>query len=469
MKLQYLKLLCLSVLIFSSCTQSNLDVRTPGGNIAIKKSLSAGDLSIFTQSKSAYDTPSDILDGVMLDRFNKGDALYELGRVPSPHKLDGIAGGLGPLYCGFSCASCHEGSGRTKSTLFTHGGTGVGFSSFLTFLKSKSGAYFPEYGRVLHDHATGDAVPEGKLKVEYTEKTYSFHDGEEYKLITPKYKITDWYASKIPDEDLILSVRTPLRHVGMGLMLAVDQNEIKALASMQYPEYNISGEINWVYERNKRYMGLSGHKSQHADLTIELGFSSDMGVTNTRFPDEVGKDQKQSPSSHDFGIEITTEDMANVEVYMMYLGVPARRNVNHPEIIRGEEMFNKAKCQLCHTPTLHTSPTPIKLIDGTEMPLLANKTIHPYSDFLIHDMGPELGDDYDQYNASGDEWRTTPLWGVGLQERVSGHTHLLHDGRARNYVEAIMWHGGEGAASREIFSNMSKSDRNALVEFLKSL
>jgi CxxC motif-containing protein (DUF1111 family) len=161
--------------------------------------------------------------------------------------------------------------------------------------------------------------------------------------------------------------------------------------------------------------------------------------------------------------------MADVELYLQSLGVPARRNVTNPRVIRGEERFYEAKCHLCHTPTLHTSQTLARLLDGTELKALAGQTIHPYSDFLLHDMGPELGDDYSQFNATGDEWRTPPLWGLGLQEIVNGHTTYLHDSRARNLVEAIMWHGGEGDVSRVKFSRMSNEEREELLQFLKSL
>lgn len=433
------------------------------------KALSAGDLTVFTSSVTAYDTPTEIVAGnsKMYKRFLRGDVLWERPRVANPADIEGT-GGLGPLYTGYSCASCHQGAGRTKSTLFTHGGTGVGFSSFLVFIRTPNGEYFREYGRVLHDQATYGAEPEGKLRVTYTEKCYEFPDGEQYCLITPHYTITDWYATEIPEAELIMSVRTPCRQVGLGPMMALDRNELRKLAGIDYPEYGISGELNWIPERGRWHIGVSGLKAQHADLTVELGFLSNMGVTNDRFPDEVAEGQPQV--TEDFGIEVTMKDMADVDYYLHNLGVPARRNVGDPEVRRGEEMFYRAKCHLCHTPTLHTGPEPPTLIDGTALPHLTNQTIHPYSDFQLHDMGPELGDDYDQFNASGDEWRTAPLWGIGLQMVVNGHMHLLHDGRARTFVEAIMWHkGGEGDVSYQLFRKMKKTDRDALVRFLKSL
>ncbi len=476
-----------------------------------------GDLTIFDSTTMAYDRPSPIIEAneMYYDRWLEGDLAYETDRVansleePPP---DGTAG-LGPLYCGKSCATCHSGTGRTKSTLFTHGGTGYDFSSFLAFVRTPNEQYYRSIGRVLHDHAVFGAVPEGTLRVKYTlldddepvcwenrgvcdpadtpcstwitepdpdtglgyclireqaSMCRSFDDGETYCLIRPHYRVFDWYDEQIKPDEMRLSVRTPLRHVGLGLMLAVDQEELKALASMQYPEYGITGKLQWVTERGKKVIGLSGHKAQHADLTVELGYLSDIGATNPRFPDEIAEGQDQV--TEDFGIEVSSDEMAGVDMYMHGTGVPARRNVMKPSVLRGEEMFYKAKCHLCHTPTLHTGPNAVELIDGTRMPMLSDQTIHPYSDFLLHDMGPDLGDDFGQWEASGDEWRTPMLWGIGLQEIVDGHTHFLHDGRARNVMEAIMWHfDQEGSVSVEIFSKMSKDDRQALIDFVNSL
>ena len=161
--------------------------------------------------------------------------------------------------------------------------------------------------------------------------------------------------------------------------------------------------------------------------------------------------------------------MENVDFYLHTLGVPARRNVDDPIVQQGEQAFYRARCDLCHVPTLHTRANAPALIGGTRLPWLASETIHPYSDFLLHDMGPDLDSHYVSGLAQGCEWRTTPLWGIGLQQKVNQHTYFLHDGRARNLKEAIMWHGGEGAVSRELFARMSREDRDALIKFLESL
>ena len=167
-------------------------------------------------------------------------------------------------------------------------------------------------------------------------------------------------AEEIKPEDLFCTVRIPLRHVGMGQMMALDPVEIEALAAKSnYPEYGISGRCNYITERGVRSLGLSGNKAQHADLTVELGFSSDMGVTNSRYPEEICEGQIQVNQGSMMGLsydqlDVSTEEMENVDLYMQSLGVPARRNVNDPQVIKGEQNFYKAKCHLCHVTTLHT-------------------------------------------------------------------------------------------------------------------
>ncbi len=228
--------LFLAGLFFQACQKEDEHViLTAGGRVALPAELSAGNSTIFSSTSKAFDTPANWVTGSLMDLFLKGDALYDNPRVSGDNAT---SGGLGPVYAGYSCASCHNDAGRTRSTLFTAGGSGAyGFSSFLTFIRTPNDQNLRQYGRVLHDQAIYGSKPEGKLRVTYTEKEYSFPDGEKYSLITPHYEIYDWYADSIPVDQLELSVRVPLRHVGMGLMLALDQNEILRLATIQYPEY----------------------------------------------------------------------------------------------------------------------------------------------------------------------------------------------------------------------------------------
>ena len=464
-----------AMLALTACEEDGMDVR----DIAVPDgyALSAGTSTIFINSSKAFDSPADWLSDTYLSRFYSGDGLYDDIRTTS----NGEGGGLGPVYAGYSCGSCHRNAGRTRPALWSDAGSGnYGFSAMLIYVTRKNGAFFQDYGRVIHDQAIYGVKAEGKLKTSLKYETFTFPDGEKYELCYPKYEITEWYADSVSPEDLFCTVRIPLRHVGMGQMMAIDPQEIETLAARSnYPEYGISGRANYIVERGVRSLGLSGNKAQHADLTVELGFSSDMGVTNSRYPEEICEGQSQMQGGSMMGLsydqlDINTEDMEDVDLYMQALGVPARRNVNDKTVKRGEAMFYQAKCHLCHVTTLHTKPRGTNLLNGTGLPWLGNQTIHPYSDFLLHDMGSEimgvgLNDNYVSGLARGNEWRTTPLWGIGLQEKVNGHTYFLHDGRARNLLEAIMWHGGEGEASKNLFKQMPKEDRDALIKFLESL
>lgn len=515
-----------AVLTVAACSDDDgivvTDIKVPEGY-----ALSADISTIFLNSSTAYDVEANWVAGKYMSRFNSGNKLYD-NAIPSG--TDPEAGGLGPVYAGFSCRSCHMTTGRTKPAIWANydeskcdadgfctvsGGTG--FTAGLIYITRKNGSFFPDYGRVLHDQCiqgtyvgkdgkTYEMKPEGKLQVKWHKQQYAFADGETYELAYPEYRISEWYtngtknygdasAPAVKPEDLFITVRQPLRHVGMGLMMALDPVEIEALAAKSnYPEYGISGRCNYITEKGVRGVGLSGNKAQHLDLTVELGFSSDMGATNSRFPEEICEGQMQQYYGSQMGLaysnrlDVTTESMEDVDLYMQCLGVPARRlgstttmvaygdrMVTEREMVKiGEQNFYKAKCQLCHVTTLHTKKAGSTLLNGTHIPWLGGLTIHPYSDYLLHDMGSEimgvgLNDNYCSGLARGNEWRTTPLWGIGLQQKVDGHTCFLHDGRARNYVEAIMWHGGEGEASKNIFKKMQKKDRDALIKFLESL
>ncbi len=478
-KAKYLTLL--TFIFLASCEEDEgldvVDIEVPSGY-----ALSAGTSTNFLSSSYAYDTEAGWVAGNNLLRFRNGDKLYDNVRTSSSD----YGGGLGPVYAGYSCGSCHRNAGKTKPAVWTknakgeYGSGDTGFSAMLVYITRKNGSFFQDYGRVIHDQSIYGVKAEGKLRVDWQYEKGYFPDGEEYELACPQYTITDWYADSIRPEDLFCTVRVPLRHVGMGQMMAIDRNEIERLAAKSdYPEYGISGRCNYITERGIRQVGLSGNKAQHADLTVELGFSSDMGCTNSRYPEEICEGQSQMSQGSMMGLsydqlDVSTEDMEDIDLYMHCLSVPARRNVNNRTVYRGEQKFYEAKCHLCHVTTLHTQARGATLLNGTQLPWLGKQTIHPYSDFLLHDMGSEimgvgLNDNYVSGLARGNEWRTTPLWGIGLQERVNGHTYFLHDGRARNLTEAILWHGGEGEASKRLFMKMSSEDRSALIRFLESL
>lgn len=460
--------------MMSSCKKEGLDIDdvvAPSGY-----ALSAGTATVFMNSSKAYDTEADWVDGHLLSRFMRGDGLYDDALTSG----NGGGGGLGPVYAGYSCGSCHRNAGRTTPGVWTGGSGSYGFSAMLVYIARKNGVFFQDYGRVLHDQSIYGVEPEGKVSVHWNYQSFTYPDGTPYELCYPSFTISEWYADSIKPEDLFCSVRAPLRHVGMGQIMALDKAEIERLAAQSnYPEYGISGRCNYVTEKGTYGVGVGGNKANHLDLTVELGFSSDMGATNSRYPEEICEGQTQMNYGSMMGLtydqlDVSTEEMEDVDLYLQTLGVPARRNVDDPIVKHGEQMFYQAKCHLCHVTTLHTKAGGSVLLNGTRLPWLGNQTIHPYSDFLIHDMGSEimgvgLNDNFSSGLARGNEWRTTPLWGIGLQSKVNGHTYFLHDARARNFEEAILWHGGEGEASKNLFKKMKKSDREAMVAFLNSL
>ena len=327
MKQSYL--LTSSLFLLFACASCEEDDKMDMDKIDVPNgyALSAGTSTIFLNSSVAYDTNADWITGANSIRFNNGDGLYDDVRTSN----NGDGGGLGPVYAGYSCGSCHRNAGRTKPTLWENGGSGnYGFSSMLVYISRRNGAFFRDYGRVLHDQAIYGVKPEGKLSVTYDKQTFSFPDGETYELCKPNYTITEWYKDSIAPEDLFCTVRIPLRHVGMGQMMAIDRREIEALAAKSnYPEYGISGRCNYITEKGVTGVGLSGNKAQHLDLTVELGFSSDMGVTNSRYPEEICEGQAQINQGSMMGLsydqlDVSTEEMENVDLYMQSLGVPAR-------------------------------------------------------------------------------------------------------------------------------------------------
>lgn len=431
------------------------------------KERSAGDMTVFLESSLAYKEPAPNINNLNL-HFD-GDQIYETGRI----SYGSLYPGLGPVYNNFSCSGCHQSNGRSKPTLWSHGGSGPGYSVFLMFLNTANGEPVPGYGGALQDQSTFGITPEGRIAVSYSYEQGTFSDGDTYELARPVYTVTDWVTGSEP-QDILTSFRIPLRHIGLGLLLAVPDAVILDFASKQVAESGgfITGKPNYVIDRNGELrVGHINHKAESVDLTVEISFNSDIGATNSMFPIEAFADQNPNvpDSVLNHPVEISDVDMNSVDYYLHTLGVPARRNVNDPIVLRGKELFKSAGCILCHRTDIRTTTEMIKTIGGTNVPEVVNQLIHPYTDFLLHDMGPDLADGRPVGNASGSEWRTTPLWGIGLQNIVNGHTYFLHDGRARNFIEAIMWHGGESSASREYFRKLSRVDRNAIIKFLESL
>jgi CxxC motif-containing protein (DUF1111 family) len=189
-------------------------------------------------------------------------------------------------------------------------------------------------------------------------------------------------------------------------------------------------------------------------------YNGDMGVTSAMFPAESCEGDRPECAAH--APEVSDDVVLAVARYMQTLGVPARRNLDDAQATQGEAVFYQVGCAACHTPTVVTGTL-------AGVPSVGYQTIHPYTDLLLHDMGPDLADGRPDFQANGREWRTPPLWGIGLVQTVNGHSNFLHDGRARGLMEAVLWHGGEAKKSRDAVLGLSSSARAALIKFLESL
>jgi len=226
----------------------------------------------------------------------------------------------------------------------------------------------------------------------------------------------------------------------------------------------ISGRANYVWDvrAGAKRLGRFGWKANAPDLLQQsaAAYNNDMGVTTPLFPAETCEGDRPSCASHAPDVDSLTLD--EVAFYIRSLAVPARRDWNLTSVKRGEKVFKSVGCAACHLPEMRTGT-----VAGE--PWRSGQTIHPYTDLLLHDMGPGLADGRPDFDAGGSEWRTPPLWGIGLSLVVNGHTFFLHDGRARNLTEAILWHGGEAASSRDAVKALPAADRQALIDFLQSL
>jgi CxxC motif-containing protein (DUF1111 family) len=230
----------------------------------------------------------------------------------------------------------------------------------------------------------------------------------------------------------------------------------------------ISGRVNhvWDVEHREVRVGRFGWKANQPSLRQQNAgaFRGDIGITSDLFPEEdcppAQAECRAAPSGG--APELDAWKLEQVTFYTRMLAVPARRDVDHPEVLRGRRLFRELRCASCHVPRHETGTMP-------DAPELSGQTVFPYTDLLLHDMGPELADDRPDFEATGREWRTPPLWGLGLVRTVNRHTRFLHDGRARSLEEAILWHGGEAEHSRERFRDLSAPERAALLRFLESL
>jgi CxxC motif-containing protein (DUF1111 family) len=447
------------------------------------EALPGGTTTVRAQhTTNAFSQPSGNMSFDRQLEFKIGNALFRKNWVAAPASTL-ASDGLGPLYNARACQDCHLKDGRghppkpgeTAVSMFLRlsipgGPSPEGIADYLATLPD------PVYGGQLQDFASPGQTPEGKMTIIYTDLPVTLSDGTVITLQAPSYTIADpQYGT--PDPALMLSPRVAPQMIGMGLLEAIPAADILALADENDADGNgISGRANivWSLEHNAPMLGRFGLKAGAPTIRHQSAgaFSGDMGLSSVLFPDPSGDctdaqpDCRNAPNGQEpalrDGHEVDNRSLDLVTFYSRNLGVPARRNLDDPQVLAGKQVFYSLGCHACHQPKFVTN----RLQDQPEQSF---QLIWPYTDLLLHDMGEGLADNRPEARATGREWRTAPLWGIGLTQTVSGHTQFLHDGRARNLLEAILWHGGEAEASRNALIALPKPDRDALITFLESL
>jgi CxxC motif-containing protein (DUF1111 family) len=431
--------------------------------------LSGGDTTVFDRGRNAFALSARNLKGERRDKFFVGNALFNRNWVTAPSSTTGLDG-LGPTFNASSCSACHFKDGRGAPPA----SPGEPFLGLLLRLSipgqdAHGGPVGdPVYGGQLNHRAILGVPAEATSAVIYEEVPGTFADGTPYSLRRPTYQIADLAFGPLAP-DLMVSPRTAPFMIGLGLLEAVDEATILALADEDDADGDgISGRANQVWDpkSQRTRTGRFGWKANQPGLEQQNAgaFLGDIGITSPLFPDESCPPAQTACAAAPNGgaPELDQEKLDEVTYYSRLLAVPARRDFEDPEVLRGKALFREAGCAGCHVPVLATAA-----LDG--FPELDAQTIRPFTDLLLHDMGEDLADGRPDFLASGREWRTPPLWGIGLVGVVNDHTLFLHDGRARGFAEAILWHGGEGERAREAFRTLGAAERAALIRFLESL
>jgi CxxC motif-containing protein (DUF1111 family) len=451
------RLLCFLFVLFS----------LPG--LAQPESPAGGVLSTSRADREAFSQiPWRDIPETLWDRIRSGRGLVRQTWVVSP-SLDPRVAGLGPTYNRPACISCHPRNGRGEPPSSAE----AAMHSMLVRLsipgRNAVGGPNPEpaYGDQLNEFGIPGVPGEGEAFLEWETRREALSDGEEVELRWPKVRFRHLAHGPLHPR-LMTSARVAPAIYGLGLLEAVPEADIEAIAKAQEAAgAGIAGKANRVWDaaRQRHVLGRFGLKANQPTVRQQIAgaLAGDMGITSALAPEpNCPPVQRACAAIRERHPELTDQDLDDMALYHYVLAVPEPRRQDAPDVRRGKALFAGLGCASCHQPTLKTADFPA-------YPPLAGQTIHPYTDLLLHDMGAELADGRPDFEASGNAWRTPPLWGIGLIATVNGHTTLLHDGRARNFLEAILWHGGEGAPAKEAFRRLPAADRRALILFLESL
>ena len=424
--------------------------------------------------RGAFSFPARNLSFTRQGDHFAGNSFFQNPWVTAPASV-ASRDGLGPLFNTMSCQSCHvlDGRGRPpkedeemRSMLVRVSLPSDGSAAHEALVATHGLVPHPIYGDQIQNNAIEGVAPEAEVLIEWEEIPGKYADGLSYSLRRPSYRLADPSYGPL-EEELLVSGRVAPQMIGIGLLDTIADDDLLALADPEDADGDgISGRSNWVLDRanGERDLGRFGWKGEqpNARQQVASAFAGDIGITSSLFPgsSDTAAQGIDRPSGGE--PEVSDEILRLVTFYSKTLAVPAQRGHDDPSILAGAELFRAARCNACHVETLTTA-------DDPDFPELSGQTIHAYTDLLLHDMGPGLADGRPVFEASGSEWRTPPLWGLGLVFGVNRHNNFLHDGRARSFAEAILWHGGEAETSREIFRSMNADERRQLESFLKSL
>ncbi|MBT9560583.1 MAG: thiol oxidoreductase [Myxococcales bacterium] len=452
-----------TALAFAACTADETALidassRLPGG--ATTNTLLLG--------SNAFASPIENLLPEHEGDFFSGNSFFNAAWVSAPASTT-ARDGLGPLFNARSCSACHFKDGRAQPPANGEDHLGLLLRLSIPGTGPEGGPLgHATYGGQLQPFALPDVPAEGAITITNAEIPGTYSDGTPYTLLSPTYTIGDPAYGPLPD-DLLVSPRVAPQMIGLGLLEAIDDSAIRATADPDDADNDgISGRVNEVWDQQAQALRLGrfGWKADQPSIRQQVAgaFLGDMGITSPVFPEEAcSEPQTECRASATGGApEIEPDAFDKTVLYSSVLAVPVRRRFGAADVVAGEAHFHDLGCATCHTPSWTTDVHP-------SLPELSNQRIWPYTDQLLHDMGDGLADGRPVFAADGREWKTPPLWGLGLVDDVNGHTRFLHDGRARSLAEAILWHGGEAEAAKQAFRAAPAADRDALIAFLESL
>ena len=445
----------------------------------------AGAATVFKPlNRDAFSHPSANMSFKRERDFRVGNGIFRKIWVSSPSSTTS-SDGLGPLFNARACQRCHlkDGRGRPPAageraeTMLMRLSIPPQTEAERAALREHRQATVPEptYGGQLQNFSIQGIKGEGDITIAYEEVPVALADGETVSLRKPSYGVSGLHYGPLHPETM-LSPRVAPPVIGMGLLEAISDADILAGADPDDRDGDgISGRANtvWSDELGRPMLGRFGWKAGQPTVSQQAAaaFRGDVGISTPLYPRPYGdctaaqeacRDAPHGGASAQDTVEASAALFELLVFYTRNLGVPARRDIGDPQVLEGKRLFYDANCTGCHRPKFVTRRDSI----GEEQSF---QLIWPYTDMLLHDMGAGLADGRPEGEASGREWRTPPLWGIGLTETVSGHTFFLHDGRARSLLEAILWHGGEAEAAKERVVAMTREEREALLAFLRSL